>query len=452
MSPRPVRKMTVESTSMPAGGGELSVSTPSHLPSVAAIASSLPLEVDVYNETADDRDRIQPGDRVALIVDNDVSFARFLLETVREKGFKGVVALRGAAAITLAREYMPDAITLDIRLPDIDGWRVLERLKSSPIIRHIPVHIITTEDETHRALQGGAIGVLSKPIPSKEVLERTIDDIVMYIDRDVRNVLVVEADDSRRAEIVELLREPGMHPLVATTAREARDLFRDRLVDCIVVNPRVPDLAVDEFLEEVCHDASTTGTPVLIYAPDEAADNYDDAIKQISPHIYVRQVRSLERLLDQATLCLHVNPARLSESKRAIWEKLHSSAHVLAHKKVLIVDDDIRNIFALTSVLERESMDVIPAETGRDAIDILRRTPNIDIVLMDIMMPEMDGNDTMRAIRMIPEFQKLPIIAITAKAMKGDREKCIEAGAWDYLSKPVDTDQMLTVLRSWLHR
>jgi CheY-like chemotaxis protein len=211
-------------------------------------------------------------------------------------------------------------------------------------------------------------------------------------------------------------------------------------------------MSAGEFIDELSHDASETGTPILVYPTDDLPPDLEDKIRQAGARIYMREVRSLGRLLDQTTLCLHVNPARLTESKRQLWQQLHSSSHVLANKKVLIVDDDIRNIFALTSVLEREHMVVLPAETGRDAINILRQTPDIDIVLMDIMMPEMDGNDTMRAIRQIPVFRDLPIVAITAKAMKGDREKCIEAGAWDYLSKPVDTDQMLAVLRAWLHR
>jgi len=403
------------------------------------------------NPLGDDRDNIQSGDRVLLIVDNDVSFAKFLLETARERGFKGLVTTQGASALTMSRDFMPDAVTLDICLPDINGWRVLDRLKNDPQTRHIPVTVISTEDEVQRGYCRGAMGVLAKPIATKDLLEQQLDTIRKFIDRPAIHLLVVDPIPARRESVIELLREEDVRIQVVNSVDEAKSQLASTPADCIIVAPEPDANAALERLNELVQDGTLGHTPVIVYPAHDTLLE-ESQFQRLDQKIAIKLVQSAERLLDQAAWYMHLNLSHLAESKRQRLSRLHSSEAVLAGKNVLVVDDDVRNIFALTSVLEREQMTVLSAETGKAAIEILQKTPNVDIVLMDIMMPEMDGNDTMRAIRRIPRFRTLPIIAITAKAMKGDREKCIEAGAWDYLSKPVETEQMLSVLRAWLYR
>ncbi len=406
----------------------------------------------LVNEASDDRQTIQSGDRVLLIVENDLNFAKFMLEVAREQGFKGLVTSLGAAALALTREYNPAAITLDICLPDIDGWRVLERLKNDINTRHIPVYVISTEEARERSHELGALGFVAKPIKTKEVLERALGSLRDYVSRPVKEVVVAAADPSRCEQLLEMIGNGAIHARAVGRGKEVLDLLRQRQADCLVLAPELPDMTTAALADEVARDPTLADFPVIVYSDQATDGNGDPGLQLLARAVNLRQVRSPERLLDQATLFLHCAPNSLPESKRQVLEGLHQTDKVLAGKKVLIVDDDIRNIFALTSILERQNMVILAAETGREAIRLLREQPGIDIVLMDIMMPDMDGFDTMRAIRQLPQFKDLPIIAVTAKAMKGDREKCIEAGAWDYLSKPVDAEQMLSVLRVWLHR
>jgi signal transduction histidine kinase/DNA-binding response OmpR family regulator/HAMP domain-containing protein len=421
---------------------------------IAPLAAPEPLAEVVppvlVNEAGDDRDNIHPGDRVLLIVENDLPFARFLLEAARDQGFKGLVTSLGAGALAMAREFKPDAMTLDICLPDIDGWRVLERLKNDMSTRHVPVCVISTEEFRDRSLRAGALGFLLKPIQTKEVLEAGIARLKDVADRPARELLVVSADLARRQEVLGLLNGGVVHPATASTGKEALESLRHRPVDCLVVDQALPDMNAAALAQELSQTPALADLPVIVYSKREWAANGSNGHTATAAN--VRTASSPERLLDLATLMLHCPLSQLPENHRQTLEGLHQTDKVLAGKKVLVVDDDIRNIFALTSVLERHGMFVVPAETGREAINALQAHADIDIVLMDIMMPEMDGMDTMRAIRQVPQFKTLPIIAVTAKAMKGDREKCIEAGAWDYISKPVDTEQMLAMLRAWLHR
>jgi len=406
----------------------------------------------LVNEIGDDRDAIQPGDRVLLIVENDIPFARFMLDACRDRGFKGLVTSLGASALALSRDFKPDAITLDICLPDIDGWRVLERLKNDIYTRHIPVYVISTEEARERSLRLGAMGFILKPVQTREVLEHAIARLKEFAERPARSVLVVSSDSARREETLSLLDGAVVRSGMASTAGEALELVRRQQPDCVILHPDLPDMSEDTFANELALDPALADMPVIVHDRTDHAGNGETHHGRLTTTANVRHVSSPERLLDQVTLALHCPLAQLSDSRRQTLENLHRTDRVLAGKKVLVVDDDIRNIFALTSVLEWHNMVVVPAETGREAITALESQPDIDIVLMDIMMPEMDGMDTIRAIRQKSLFKTLPIIAVTAKAMKGDREKCIEAGAWDYLSKPVDTEQMLAVLRAWLHR
>jgi CheY-like chemotaxis protein len=382
---------------------------------------------------------------VVLIVENDLGFARLLLETAREKGFKGLATSLGATALALAREYKPRALTLDIFLPDIDGWRVLNRLKNDVLTRHVPVCVISTDDARERALLAGALSFLAKPIQTKERIDELFDDLQAFLDRERRSLLVVEPDATRRERIVESLSGGDIDVLAVTDGGSAQRLLAEQPIDCLVINPQTPALS-----------AIRRPLPVIVYSEGEGEESErmtDGGWRTVDGDVLpVRHAGSPERLLDQAARFLHQDLARLPEEQRRTLVRLHASDKVLAGKKVLIVDDDIRNIFALSTVLEEHDMVLVWADNGRDAIKTLRQQQDIDIVLMDIMMPEMDGIDTLREVRKIERLRTLPIVAVTAKAMKGDREKCIEAGAWDYLSKPVDTEQMLSVLRAWLHR
>jgi signal transduction histidine kinase/CheY-like chemotaxis protein len=403
-------------------------------------------------ESGDDRSNLQPDDRVLLIVENDHEFASFLLEMAHKAGFKGLVTPSGAAALALVHDFEPQAITLDISLPDIDGWRVLNRLKYDLDVRHIPVYVISTVDEPERGLRLGAQDVLAKPIKTAEQLEHFLAKMRGFIDRSKRRLILVEADDHRRDQLVGHLEGPDLEIVPAPTAAVALDALGHGPVDAVILTPHVPDMSLAGLAEQMSSHEALAGCPVLLYAGAELTPEDSYRWKRLAHEFNLRLVDSLPMLADQSALALCRRMTKLPESCHKVIRALADPSDVLAGKKVLIVDDDIRNIFALTSILERYDMVTVSAETGRDAINLLQAAPDVDIVLMDIMMPEMDGIDTMRAIRQISNFKKLPIVAVTAKAMKGDREKCIEAGAWDYLSKPVNPDQMLSVLRAWLIR
>jgi signal transduction histidine kinase/DNA-binding response OmpR family regulator len=406
---------------------------------------------DLINEVGDDRDNIRAGDAVLLIVENDREFARFLLETAREKGYKGLVTSLGAGAMMMAEKFQPSAITLDIFLPDIAGWRVLQRLKNQMSTRHIPVCVISTEEEADRALYSGALSFVTKPVQSKEVLEKLLDGLKSFASQPPIDVLLIGADVQEFRQLQEQLAIiDGVRTVRAETGRAALALLQDRRFDCVVIHTGAA-LTSPDMLVKTIHETHAGRAPAIIVCDDGSHWN-DEFERLIRNDSRTHRVRSFERLFDQTLLCLHRKVAALPVAQQRILEEIYQSNKVLAGKRVLIVDDDMRNIFALSSVLEDKAMKVVAADNGRAAIDILRKEPDIDIVLMDIMMPEMDGLDTMREIRKMPACKDLPIIAVTAKAMKGDRERCIEAGAWDYLAKPVDIDQMLAVVRSWLLR
>jgi len=403
-------------------------------------------------EIADDRRDISHGDRVLLIIDNDENFARFLLDMAHEKGFKGLVATRGVSGIDLAHQYRVDAITLDIQLPFISGWRVLDRLKTDLTTRHIPVYVITTEEDTHRGVALGAIGMLTKPIKTKDALDRVFAEIQGFIDRSTRTVLCVSAEPGQLDAIREGIGTENVELLGVSSGAEALGSLDAGTFDLVILEPLALGVEWLDAATEIVRQCGARGIPALVAALRPLDPDEEEELSRLSRMTAAKVIRSPERLIDQAALYMHRPVAALSDESRLTLESLYGSDAALAGKKVLIVDDDIRNIFALTSVLERQKMEVLSAENGQEAIEKLQSTGGIDIVLMDIMMPGMDGYDTMRAIRKIDRFRTLPIIAVTAKAMKGDREKTLQAGAWDYLSKPVDTEQMLSVLRAWLYR
>jgi hypothetical protein len=399
----------------------------------------------------DDRNEIFDGERVVLIVEDDLNFARILLDLAREKSFKGIVATSGDAALALARRYRPDAITLDLKLPDRDGWTVLDRLKHDPQTSHIPVHIISGEEQRQRSLQLGAITHLQKPV-SREDLVSAFDHIAAFAERRVRRLLVVEDDDVQRMSIVELIGNGDVKTTAVATGAEAIAALREETFDCMVLDLKLPDMSGFDLIEQIQNELGRDDLPIIIYTGKELTGKEETQLRKVADAIIVKEVSSPERLLAETALFLHRVEANLPEPKRRMLEQLHRRDPVLAGRKVLIVDDDVRNIFALTSALESHNMEVLHAENGQDGIDLLKETEGVEVVLMDIMMPGMDGYEAIRAIRQIKRFQQLPIIALTAKAMKADRDRCIEAGASDYISKPLDIDQLLSLLRVWLYR
>jgi CheY-like chemotaxis protein/HAMP domain-containing protein/signal transduction histidine kinase len=403
---------------------------------------------------ADDRDAIQPTDRVVLIVENDLNFARVLLEMAREKGFLGLIALDGETGIQLAHEYKPDAITLDIDMPGIDGWQVLDRLKHSPDTRHIPVHIISGIDRRQQGLMAGAIAYLEKPV-DKAKLDEAFGHIRSFIDNRVKRLMIVEDDADQQRSMVELIGDDDIEIVTVASGEEALDELHRGHFDCMVLDLGLGGgMSGFDLLERVKSDQRQTvrEIPIIIYTGRDLSQPEETRLRKYAETIIVKDVKSPERLLDETALFLHRIEAKLPETKRRMLEQLHNTDAVFAGKHVLIVDDDVRNIFSLTSVLESHGMNVAFAENGRDALARLESGPDMDLVLMDVMMPEMDGYETTRAIRQNPRFRSLPIIALTAKAMKGDREKCIAAGASDYITKPVDTEQLLSLMRVWLYR
>jgi HAMP domain-containing protein/CheY-like chemotaxis protein/signal transduction histidine kinase len=399
----------------------------------------------------DDRLEIHPGDSILLIVEDDPHYARIMVDLAREKGFKVLVAARGIDALELAKQYQPTAVSLDVFLPDMLGWTVLSQLKQNPLTRHIPVQIITLDEDRQHGMARGAFSFVTKPT-STEGVEAALARIKEYAKPRRKRLLVVEDDGAEQRSISELLGHDDIEIATAATGAEALRVLRRDPFDCVVLDLRLPDMSGFEVLEELRGDAKLSDVPVVVFTGRELSAEEDAELHTMARSIVVKGVESPERLLDETALFLHRVVTELPPEKQRMLERLNSSDEDLVGRTVLLIDDDARNIFALSSVLERRGMRVLTATTGREAIALADATPDLAIALMDIMMPEMDGYQTIHAIRQKPDFRRLPIIALTAKAMKGDREKCMEAGASDYLAKPVNTEQLLSALRMWLHR
>ncbi|PJB39120.1 MAG: hybrid sensor histidine kinase/response regulator [Deltaproteobacteria bacterium CG_4_9_14_3_um_filter_63_12] len=401
-------------------------------------------------ELADDRAAIQQGDRVLLIVEDDRAFAQILQDLARARGFKCVVTTKAASAFRLALKFSVDAVTLDLRLPDGDGWAVLDQLKHNAKTRHVPVHIMSVEDEERRGLALGAIAFLRKPA-DKETVDAALDRIKEFVDSPVRKLLVVEDDEKQRKAIVDLIGNRDVVITAVGTGEEALAALRSEHFACMVLDLGLEDMSGFELINRIKTECKLFDLPVIVYTGRELSKQEETELKRAAGAIVIKGAKSPERLLDETALFLHRVEAKLPESKQRMLEHARKTDDALVGRKVLLVDDDVRNIFALTSALEREGMQVVYAENGKDGIAMLKKSPGIDVVLMDIMMPEMDGYETTRALRKIDKFKHLPVLALTAKVMKGDRERCIEAGASDYVSKPVDVDQLLSLLRVWLY-
>jgi CheY-like chemotaxis protein len=408
-------------------------------------------DVRPVEQIPDDRLELQPTDAVLLIVEDDPHYARVIVDLAHDAGFKVLVAMNGGDALTLARQYQPMAVSLDVFLPDMLGWTVLSQLKQDPLTRHIPVQMITLEEDRQHGLARGAFAFLTKPATT-EGLNAALSRIKDYAQQRRKRLLVIEDNAAEQLSIVQLLGHDDIDIMTVATGTDALALLREQAFDCVVLDLRLPDMSGFDVLERIRDDDSLPDLPVVVFTGRELSPEEDAQLHTMARSVVVKGVESPERLLDETALFLHRVVSDLPADKQRMLERLHSSDEDLVDRTALLVDDDARNIFALSSVLERRGMRVLTATTGNEAILLINSTPDLAIVLMDIMMPEMDGYRTMQAIRENPAFRRLPIVALTAKAMKGDREKCLEAGASDYLAKPVNTEQLLSALRMWLHR
>jgi HAMP domain-containing protein/CheY-like chemotaxis protein/signal transduction histidine kinase len=412
----------------------------------AVVVSEHPIE-----QVEDDRQNLRPEDAILLIVEDDPHYARVLRDLSRDKGFKVLIAHRGTDALALAKEYHPTAVSLDVFLPDMLGWTVLNHLKQDPATRHIPVQMLTLDEDRQHGLARGAFAFVTKPT-TPAGLDAALSRIKEYATPRRKRLLVVEDNPAEQFSIRELLGNDDIDIQVAATGAEALEKIQAEPLDCAVLDLRLPDMTGFEVLERLRDTPALADLPVVVFTGKELSPEEDAQLHTLARSVVVKGVESPERLLDETSLFLHRVISDLPVEKQTMLDRLHRSDEALIKRKVLVVDDDVRNIFALSSVLERRGMTVLTAGTGREAISTLESTPDVAIVLMDIMMPEMDGYETMQVIRQNPAFRRLPIVALTAKAMKGDREKCLEAGASEYLAKPVNTEQLLSALRMWLHR
>ena len=423
-------------------------STPEHQTRALEV---LPVADRQIEQIPDDRLEIEAGDSILLIVEDDPHYARIIMDLARDKGFRVLIAMRGADALELAQQFQPSAVSLDVFLPDMLGWTVLSQLKQNPLTRHIPVQVITLDEDRQHALARGAFSFVTKPTTTEGV-EAALARIKQYAQPRRKRLLVVEDNPAERMSITELLGHDDIEIATVETGSEALRTLREKSWDCVVLDLKLPDMSGFEVLERIREDTELAELPVVVFTGRELSAEEDATLHTMARSIVVKGVESPERLLDETALFLHRIVTDLPPEKQRMLERLNSSDEDLVGRTALLVDDDARNIFALSSVLERRGMKVLTATTGREAIELVESTPDVAIVLMDIMMPEMDGYQTIGAIRERPSYRRLPIVALTAKAMKGDREKCLDAGASDYLAKPVNTEQLLSALRMWLHR
>ncbi|KAA0687898.1 response regulator [Azospirillum brasilense] len=414
------------------------------------------LALPQHHPVADDRERIRPGDPVVLIVEDDVKFASILVDLAREKGFKAILSHAGSPAMPMARKYRPDAVMLDIGLPDIDGWALLDLLKRDPHTRHIPVHVISAKEERRRGLAMGAFDYTEKPA-DREAIFAALAKVKGFVERHQRRLLIVEKlpnpDTGGIAGLID--HDNGGDDIAistVTSAEAARALLAQERFDCMVLDLTIPQPSDFELIDSLRTRDSTAWMPVVAYVSDAIAPEDEARLRRLAETVVLRSVHSADSLLDETALFLHRAVDRLPDDKRNALDQIRQRDPVLAGRKALIVDDDFRNIFSLASVLEAHDMTVLHAESGPEGLELLKAHPDLDVALVDIMMPLMDGYQTIREIRATAAGRGLPVIAVTAKAMKGDREKCIEAGATDYLAKPVDIDHLLSLLRVWAGR
>lgn len=402
-------------------------------------------------EVSDDRYNIHENDKVILIMEDDTEFSRILLDFVRERNYKGIVAAKGNTGLSFARHYKPDAILLDMKLPVMDGAEVLKHLKNDPDLRHVPVQIISGYNRRKEGMELGAFDFSSKPL-EKDDLKKVFDKIEDFISKKLKRLLIVEDNEQQNKAIRELIGNGDVKSFSAYSGKEAHEMMSMGHFDCIIVDLGLPDMSGFDLLEKIKTDEKLNKIPIIVYTGKDLSKDENARLLKFANTVVLKTADSKERLLDETMLFLHRVEARLPKEKQKIIRQLHKSDEVLNNKKVLVVDDDIRNLYSLTNALEEEGMHCLTAENGKVALKILKENPAIEMILMDVMMPEMDGYEATKEIRNISKFSKLPIIALTAKAMKGDREKCLNAGMSDYISKPVNIEQLLSLMRVWLYQ
>jgi HAMP domain-containing protein/signal transduction histidine kinase/CheY-like chemotaxis protein len=435
------------STALASASATATVSVPVPVPvAVPEVAAPLVRRADIEDDSAS----ILPGDPVLLAVTTAPNHAARLRAAAQGVGFKMIVSTEAEAALEMTRNARPVAVAVDLDLPDMAGWVVLDRLKHDAATRALPVYTVSEEDFRERSLNLGAIGHL-RAAADPEAAIRALKDLKNFVDRKGRNLLIVEDDDVHRQSLVELLGSDEIQTVAVGTAEEALTAIAGKRFDCVVLDLGLPDMPGADLLRKVHSEQGPATPPVIVYTGRELSRAQETELRQVAEAIVIKDAQSPERLLEETSLFLHRAPAQMPEPKRRMLEKARHMDPLLVGRKVLVVDDDVRNIFALNTVLERHGMKVVFAESAQDGINLLEREPGVELVLMDVMMPEMDGYQAMRAIRGMERFSHLPILALTAKAMKGDREKCLEAGASDYITKPVDIDKLLSLLRVWLH-
>ncbi len=398
----------------------------------------------------DDREHMRSGDKSILVIEDDLAFAGILVDMVRGRGFSVLAADDGESGIALAERYQPNAIILDVMLPHIDGWGVMRSLKDNPVTRHIPVHFITCLEDRQKAMSMGAIGFVTKPV-SSEQLDSVFGTLYTAMEKTTKMLLIVEDDEDQAKALVALLEVRNVTIKVADSGEKAIKLLSNEQFDCIVLDLGLADMGAFELLEELKKLDPERRIPVIIHTGRELTHEDERRLHHYAESIIIKGAKSPERLLNEVTLFLHLVESSLEPGKQRMIRSALDKEAMLDGKKILIVDDDMRNIFSLSSALADKNIIIFEAENGREALRQLDASPEIDLVLMDIMMPEMDGYEAMRAIRKDPLFQSLPIIALTAKAMKGDREECLKAGASDYIPKPVDMEKLFSLLRVWLY-
>lgn len=398
----------------------------------------------------DDRNAVNKDDKTILIVEDDTAFAKALLDFTHKKGYKGLVAVRGDEGIELARQYKPVGILLDIQLPVKDGWEVMEELKSDPATRHIPVHIMSSLEAKKESRLKGAVDFINKPL-AFEQMQEVFQKIEQVLSKSSKKVLIVEENPKHAKALAYFLETFNVTTEISNTVDKGVTALNKNEVDCVILDMGIPDQHAYETLERVKKQPGLGDLPIIIFTGKSLSKTEEMRIKQYADSIVVKTAQSYQRILDEVSLFLHLVEEGKKEDRSTKYKRLGALNEVLAGKKILVTDDDVRNIFSLTKTLEMYNMKVITAVDGKEALKQLDENPDTNVVLMDIMMPEMDGYEAMQKVRQKRQFRDLPIIAVTAKAMSGDREKCIKAGASDYISKPVDIDQLLSLLRVWLY-
>lgn len=402
----------------------------------------------IPEEIPDDRGAITTVDKVILIVDDDTAFAKLLLDFTRQKGYKGIVTVRGDEALELAKTFKPTGILLDIQLPVKDGLQVIDELKKDIRTRHIPVHMLSSFEQKKESLMRGAVDFITKPV-DYEKMGHIFETLEYVIKKDAKKVIIVEDNAKHAKALSYFLSTYEVNSEISTDISESMQALKKKEIDCVILDMGIPDAKAYETLDAVKRNAELENVPVIIFTGKSLSKSEESRIRQYADSIVVKTAHSYQRILDEVSLFLHLMEEQRHSAR--ISKKLGSLDDVLKNKKVLVADDDVRNIFSLTKALEKHKMQIVSAMDGNEALQALEENGDIDIILMDIMMPEMDGFETITRIRKNRNWKKIPIIAVTAKAMMGDREKCIQVGASDYISKPVDTDQLISLLRIWLY-